>query len=203
MTYEPITDLATLESLYGAPAEASIRKVAGALNDEYRRWIMASRFCILSTVGPEGTDASPRGDDGPVVRELDAQRLALPDWRGNNRIDTLRNILRDPRVSLLFMVPGSGNVVRVNGRAIVTADADLCQSFERNGKRPRSVAVITISEVYFQCARAILRSGLWQGRDDSADLPTAGQMLAALTQGQVGGKGYDSEWAGRAAETMW
>lgn len=197
-----ITDIAGLEALYGRPGAAATRKVAPRLSPAYRRWVEAARFCILATVGPEGTDASPRGDDGPVVRVLDEHHLALPDWHGNDRIDSLRNVVRDPRISLLFMVPGSGNVVRVNGEGRVTADAALRESFAHRGKLPRSVLVIRIREVYFQCARAILRSGLW-GPDASAGLPTAGEILASLTEGEVGGAAYDAEWPERAARTMW
>lgn len=113
---------AALAALYGSPGEAALAKVARRMTPLYRAWIGRSRFCVLSTVGPEGTDASPRGDGGPVVLELDAGTLALPDWRGNERIDSLRNVVRDPRVSLMFFVPGSDNVVRVNGRGRVTAD---------------------------------------------------------------------------------
>jgi len=192
-----------LEALYGVPQAASTTKVADRLIPEYRAWIERSRFCILSTVGPEGTDASPRGDDDPVVRVLDERTLALPDWRGNDRIDSLRNIVRDGRVSLMFMIPGSVNVVRVNGRARVTADAGLSGRFAKGGKAPRTVTVIALEEVYFQCARALLRSRLWAGVDESAGLPTPGQILAAMTAGAVGGAAYDAEWPGRAAKTMW
>lgn len=198
-----IEDIAALEALYGEPGEASLKKVARRMTPEYRRWIMASRFCVLSTVGPEGADGSPRGDDGPVVVELDEQTLALPDWRGNNRIDTLRNIVRDPRIALMFMVPGSSNAVRVNGEARVTADEDLIARFDRNGKRPRSVIVIRIQEIYTQCARAIIRARLWSGEDESTDLPTVGQILSAMTEGDFDGESYDRDWAGRAATTMW
>ncbi len=198
-----IEDIAALEALYGEPGEASLKKVARRMTPEYRRWIMASRFCVLSTVGPEGADGSPRGDDGPVVVELDEQTLALPDWRGNNRIDTLRNIVRDPRIALMFMVPGSMNAVRVNGEARVTADEDLIARFDRNGKRPRSVIVIRIQEIYTQCARAIIRARLWSGEDESTDLPTVGQILSAMTEGDFDGESYDRDWAGRAATTMW
>ena len=119
---EFIDDITALEALYGKPGAPSLRKVVRHLTPLYRKWIMASRLCILSTVGPEGVDGSPRGDDGPVVLELDAKTLALPDWRGNNRLDSLRNIVRDPRVSVLFIVPGSNTVVRLNGTARVSAD---------------------------------------------------------------------------------
>lgn len=197
-----ITDIAALERHYGLPGPAALRKVAPQLTPDYRRWIEAARFCILSTVGPEGTDASPRGDDGPVVRVLDAGTLALPDWKGNDRIDSLRNVVRDPRLSLMFLVPGSGNVIRVNGEGRVTADAGLCAEFERQGRQPRTVLMIRIREVYFQCARAILRSRLWAG-DAVPGLPTAGEILAGLTAGEVGGADYDRTWPARAAATMW
>ena len=162
---EKIETLEQLEALYGAPGAASLRKVAGALTAEYRNWIMASRFCTLSTVGPEGTDCSPRGDTGPVVTEKDSKTLLLPDWRGNNRLDSLRNIVIDGRVSLMFMVPGSTNVVRVNGRAELSAKPDDLTRFDRDGRQPRVVIIIHIGEIYFQCARAILRARIWEGTD--------------------------------------
>lgn len=157
---------------------------------------------MLATVGPEGTDDSPRGDDGPVVQELDPGTLALPDWRGNNRLDSLRNIVRDGRVSLMFLVPGSNNVVRVNGTARLTADPDLRARFEKKGKLPATVIVISIGEIYSQCARAMLRAGTWSGADESAGLPTMGDILAEQTAGEEGGAGYDKSWNARAAETM-
>lgn len=201
---KPLEDIEALTAIYGdSPSEIALRKVTTELTPAYARWIEGSRFCVMSTVGPEGTDASPRGDDGPVVRILDAGTLALPDWRGNKRLDTLRNIIRDGRVSLMFFVPGSMNVVRVNGLAVVTDDAALCESFEQAGKYPQTCTVITIGEVYVQCARAILRAGLWSGVDESADLPTMGDMLRDATQGEVDGASYDIGWESRARDTMW
>ena len=198
-----IEDTAALEALYGEPGAPALRKVADRLTPLYRDWIMASRFCVLSTVGPQGTDGSPRGDDGPVVLELDPQTLAMPDWRGNNRLDSLRNIVADGRVSLMFMVPGSTNVVRVNGRAFLTDDSDLRARFEKAGRQPATVIVIEIAEVYTQCARAVMRAGLWSGRDESAGLPTVGAILAEMTQGEEGGAPYDATWGARAEKTMW
>ncbi|WP_443189681.1 pyridoxamine 5'-phosphate oxidase family protein [Oceanicola sp. S124] len=192
-----------LEEIYGTPTPASTRKVAHRMTEDYRAWISRARFCVVSTVGPEGADGSPRGDDGPVVRELDPVTLALPDWRGNDRIDTLRNIVRDPRMALMFMIPGSNNVVRVNGRGRVTADPDLLASFEFKGRQPRTVVVLEIDEIYFQCARAVMRAGLWAGRDESEGLPTPGQILSRMTEGEVGGETYDRDWPERAARTMW
>ncbi|MFC2968418.1 pyridoxamine 5'-phosphate oxidase family protein [Acidimangrovimonas pyrenivorans] len=198
-----LEDVAELEALYGTPGEASLVKVARRMTPTYRAWIGRSRLCLLSTVGPEGTDCSPRGDDGPVVTELDPGTLALPDWRGNQRIDSLRNIVRDPRVSLTFLVPGSNNMVRVNGRARITDDADLCARFEKAGRQPRTVLVIEIGEIYSQCARALLRARTWSAGDESEGLPTVGDMLREMTAGAFDGATYDAEWSGRAARTMW
>ena len=198
-----IETLEALEALYGEPAAPALRKVATRLTPLYRQWIMASRFCVVSSVGPEGTDGSPRGDDGPVVQELDEHTLLLPDWRGNNRIDSLRNILRDGRISLMFMVPGSDTIVRVNGRAVLSDDADLLARFSDKGRMPRCVIVISIAEVYSQCSRAPMRAGLWTSGDQSTGLPTVGQILAEQSDGEVGGPAYDAEWAGRAKTSMW
>lgn len=197
-----VTDIATLETLYGTPGEASVIKVAAELTPLYQKWILASRLCVVSTVGPEGTDGSPRGDAGPVVQVQDPGTLLLPDWCGNYRIDTLRNIVADGRISLMFMVAGSNNVVRVNGRAIVSVAPDLLARFDQKGRQPRSVIVITIAEVYSQCARALMRAGLWTAGDESAGLPTVGQLLAEQQDG-FDGAGYDAAWGARASDTMW
>lgn len=196
-----IEDIATLEALYDRPVPTSLSKVANHLTPLYRRWIGAARFCILSTVGPEGTDTTPRGDDGPVVRIIDERTLALPDWRGNNRLDALRNIVRDGRVSLMFLVPGSLNVVRVNGRAVLTDDPGLTESFEQAGKHPKTVVLVTLHEVYFQCAKALMRSGLWS-RDDQAGLPTAGQFLAEQDP-SFDAEPYDLSYPDDAPKRMW
>ena len=168
----------------------------------YRKWIMASKFCVLSTVGSNGTDGSPRGDDGPVVQELDSKTLLLPDWRGNNRIDTLRNIVNDGRISLMFVIPGSDNVIRVNVTAVVALAPDLLGRFSQKGRQPRCVVVITITEVYSQCARALMRARVWSSDDDSAGLPTIGELLVEQEAG-FDGEEYDASWAGRASKTMW
>lgn len=197
-----VRDVAELEALYGAPGKASLIKVAPQITPLYRQWIMASRLCIVSTIGPEGTDGSPRGDDGPVVQELDEKTLLLPDWRGNNRIDTLRNIVADGRISLMFVVPGSHNVIRVNGTAVVSLDAGLLGRFDQKGRQPRSVVVITIAEIYSQCARALMRARIWSSDDESGDLPTIGALLAEQ-EAAFDGEEYDANWAARAADTMW
>jgi uncharacterized protein len=200
---EFLTDLDVLHSLYGTPVEASQIKVTNCLIPTYAAFITAARFMILTTVGPDGTDASPRGDEGPVVQILDRQTLAFPDWRGNDRIDSLRNIVRDGRVSLMFMIPGVNNVIRINGTAKLTADADLRARFSHDGKLPRTVAIVTIAEVYSQCARALIRSGLWTVGDQSEGVPTVGDMLRDVTDGSYDGADYDTAWPARAATTMW
>ncbi len=197
-----IETLEQLEALYGTPKPPSLKKVADHITPEYAAFIKASPFVALTTVGPEGLDCSPRGDTGQVVFIEDKQTLVLPDWHGNNRIDSLRNVVRDGRVSLMFLVPGSAMVVRVNGGGRISAAPDLLQRYAKSGKEPRSVLLITPQEVYFQCARAIMRAGLWDG-PVKADLPSAGDILAAMTSGEVGGKDYDKTWPERAAKTLW
>ncbi len=199
---EWIDTIEALEAQYGSPSSASLNKVATRLTPLYRKWIMTARFCVLTTVGEAGTDGSPRGDDGPVVLELDEQTLAMPDWRGNNRLDSLRNIVTDGRVSLMFMVPGSNTVVRLNGQARLTTDETLRARFEQKGRHPATVIVIKIGEIYTQCAKALIRAGLWT-RDDSAGLPTLGEILAEQTDGTEGGAEYDVDLAARLAKTMW
>jgi PPOX class probable FMN-dependent enzyme len=193
-----------LKAIYGDVSEASVAKVLPCLTDAYRQMIQSSPFVALATVGPEGLDCSPRGDAEAVVRIEDDRTLALPDWRGNNRIDSLLNIVRDPRVALMFLIPGSNSVMRVNGRAVVSVDPGLLESFEMDGKHPRSVAVVTIDEVYFQCARAVMRADLWNPdrRVNDGDLPTPGEMLKAA-KASFDQETYDREWPARAAKTMW
>jgi PPOX class probable FMN-dependent enzyme len=201
-----VTSVEQLEALYTpAPVAASTVKVAHRMTPHYRRLIEASPFAALATVGPEGIDCSPRGDQPGFVRVHDDQTLMMPDRRGNNRVDSLRNIVRDPRVAFLFLLPGSGTTFRANGRAHLSIDPDLLESFEVEGKAPRSVIVMAIDELYFQCARAIVRSELWnpERHIDTATLPTPGQILADMTQNQVGGEAYDQAWPERAKQTMW
>lgn len=199
---QAVTSVKDLEALYHVVNPLSLDKVARQITPRYRQWIEASRFVILSTVGPEGTDASPRGDVDPVVHIQDPGTLLLPDWRGNNRLDSLKNIVRDERVSLMFMVPGSNNVVRVNGTAIVTADPDLCARFEKKNITPRSVIVMTVGEAYFQCAKAIMRSRLWAAEDESDKVPSAGDFLREVKE-DFDGAGYDTGYADYAKDRLW
>ncbi len=201
-----VTSLEQLEALYTpAPVAASTVKVARRMTPHYRRLIEASPFAALATVGPEGIDCSPRGDQPGFVRVHDDETLMMPDRRGNNRIDSLRNIVRDPRVAFLFLLPGSGTTFRANGKAHLSIDPELLASFAVEGKAPRSVIVMKIDELYFQCARAIVRSELWnpERHIDPATLPTPGQILAGMTENQVGGDAYDKAWPERARQTMW
>jgi PPOX class probable FMN-dependent enzyme len=201
-----VTSLEQLEALYApAPAAASTVKVARRMTPEYRRLVEASPFAALATVGPEGIDCSPRGDQPGFVRIHDDETLMMPDRRGNNRIDSLRNIVRDPRCAFLFLLPGSGTTFRANGRAHLSIDPALLASCEVEGKAPRSVIVMQIDELYFQCARAIVRSDLWNPARhlDPKTLPTPGEILARMTDNQVGGTAYDQAWPERAKQTMW
>jgi PPOX class probable FMN-dependent enzyme len=200
-----ITTEAQLEAIYGKPAEAATVKEVNWITPHYRAYIEASPYVALATSGSEGLDCSPRGDSPGFVRVHDEKTLMMPDRRGNNRIDSLRNIVRDPRVALLFMIPGLGNTLRVNGRAHLSIEPALLGSFAVEEKAPRSVTVIEVDAVYFQCARALVRSDLWNPAHhvDPKSLPSAGQILAALSQDRVGGEKYDREWPGRAAATMW
>lgn len=200
-----LTTIEDLEAIYGAPNATSTLKELDHLNAEYRAVIEASPFCALATVGPEGLDCSPRGDAGEVVRIADARTLLMPDRRGNNRADSLRNIVRDPRVALLFLIPGSGSTLRVNGRAALRTDDDLLEAFRMEGKPPRCVIVITLETVFFQCARAVIRADLWNPAKfvDPKSLPSAGRMLSAASRGVQGGDQYDAEWPARAAASMW
>ncbi|MEM1433967.1 MAG: pyridoxamine 5'-phosphate oxidase family protein [Pseudomonadota bacterium] len=199
---ETIDSLEALRDLYDAAVPGSLTKVCNQLTPLYRRWIEAARFTVLSTVGPAGTDASPRGDEGPVAHIADGKTLWLPDWRGNNRLDSLENIVLDGRVSLMFMVPGSNNVVRVNGGAVLTAESAITAHFEKNGKRPRTVIVITVGEVYFQCAKALMRSRLWQTEPQPGSVPTAGEFLREKDQA-FDAVSYDEGYADYAKERMW
>ena len=200
--------IATVEQLgaiYGQPNDASTVKVADRITPSYRVLIEKSPFAALATSGPEGLDCSPRGDLPGFVRIHDDKTLMMPDRRGNNRVDSLRNIVRDPRVALLFLIPGSGSTLRVNGRAQVSVHPDLLASFKVEGKAPRTVIVMTVDEIYFQCARAIVRAELWNPdrRVDPADLPTPGQILADMSENRVGGEEYDRAWPERARQSLW
>jgi PPOX class probable FMN-dependent enzyme len=200
-----VASIEELEEIYGQPGETSIVKVADRITPSYRTLIEKSPFAALATCGPEGLDCSPRGDLPGFVRIHDNKTLMLPDRQGNNRVDSLRNLVRDPRIALLFLIPGSGSTLRVNGRAQVSTQAELLASFRIEGKAPRTVIVITVEDIYFQCARAIVRSDLWNPEKhvNPKTLPTAGQILAEMSDNRVGGDDYDRAWPERARRSLW
>jgi PPOX class probable FMN-dependent enzyme len=200
-----IADEAELAALYGTPGEASIVKEVDHVHPVYRPFIEAAPFCVLATSGPDGLDASPRGDGPGFVVVEDEKTLMLPDRRGNNRIDSLRNVLADPRVALLFLVPGIGETIRVNGHAVLSVDPALKARFAVDGREPRSVLVITVERVYFQCSRAVVRADLWnpEARLARSALPSAGSILAAVSQSRVGGTDYDRGLDERVKATLY
>ncbi len=203
---QQIKTIAELETIYHqAPVLASTAKETDYLIPQYQKLIELSPFVALATIGPCGLDCSPRGDNQGFVRVLNPKTLAMPDRRGNNRIDSLRNIVGDPRVALLFFIPGSGTTFRVNGRAYLTVDPELCKSFEMEGNLPRSVIIIKVEAAYTQCARAILRAGLWDPAEhvEKSEVPTIGEMLEAVTQGKINAEEYNNNWPARAKTSMW
>jgi len=200
-----ITTLEQLEALYGEPVQAAIAKEIDYISDHYKAFIDKAPFVVVATVGPEGLDCTPRGDPPGFVRVRDKKTVLIPDRRGNNRVDSLRNLVRDPRISLLFMIPGIGNTLRLNGRAEISVDPELCASFSMQGKLPRSVLVVTAERVYFQCPKALVRSRLWSPEVQIArsELPSTGEMLAALSKGAIDGEEYDRAYPQRLKETIY
>lgn len=200
-----LTETSALEALYGEPAPTSLLKELDHVSEHYRAFIDASPFLILATSGPEGLDCSPRGDPGGFVRVADPKTLLIPDRRGNNRIDSLRNIVRDPRVALLFLVPGVGETMRVNGRAHISTDPELLASFVMDGKAPRSVIVVSVERVYPQCQKALVRSRLWDPARHvaRAALPSVGEMMEAISGGSFDGKAYDAAYPERMKQTLY
>ena len=197
-----IESISELEELYGKPLGLSLKKVVNHITPLYKQWIEASRFVVITTVGQEGCDTSPRGDQTNVVKVVDSKTLWCPDWQGNNRLDSLRNIVEDGRISLMFMVPGCNNVVRVNGRAQLTVDEEVTGAFARDGKVPKTVIVITARELYFQCAKALMRSELWLSENEIHRLPTAGQFIREVDEG-FDSESYDTGYAEYAKSKMW
>jgi len=201
----PLDSIEALEALYGAPMQRSLDKELGHISDLYRQFIERSPFVVLATSGPEGLDCSPRGDPPGFVRVVDKRRVLLPDRRGNNRIDSLRNIVRDPRVSLLFLIPGIGETLRINGSAQLLTDHDLCQSFAMDGKAPRCVISVTVDRIYYQCQKALHRSRLWDPEAFATreEVPTAGAMLKATVGGDFNAEAYDSDYPEHMAKTIY
>lgn len=200
-----VTNPDALQALYGEPGEASLKKEVDHVHPHYRAFIEAAPFAMLATCGPDGLDASPRGDPAGFVVVEDEKTLLLPDRRGNNRIDSLLNVLADPRVALLFLVPGVGETLRVNGTARISVDPTLLERFAMDGKLPRSVLIIDVQTVYFQCSRALLRSRLWDPATQvpRSALPSTGRILSDLTAGTFDGVAYDRDLPARVAGTLY
>lgn len=200
-----ITETTDLDRLYGEVAEPARIKEIDHISDDYRAFIDKSPFVVIATVGPEGLDCSPRGDPAGFCRVPDQRTVLIPDRRGNNRIDSLRNIVRDPRISLLFIIPGIGNTLRINGRAEIRDDEDLLRSFAVGDKLPRTILKVTTDRVYFQCPKALVRSRLWDPLAQIArsELPSTGDMLARLSKGGIDGVAYDANYPQRLKETIY
>ena len=190
-----IKTIEQLERLYGEPRPVAVLKEVEEITPSYAKLIEAAPFVAIATSGPEGLDCSPKGDPAGFIRILDKKRLAIPDRPGNNRIDGMRNLVRDPRIALLFLIPGIGETLRVNGRAAISVDPDLLQSFAIGGKLPRAVMVVTVERIYFHCSKAIVRSKLWSEstKVERASLPSTGTIIAELSNGKFGGESYDRE----------
>ena len=201
-----ITTTEQLESLYAdAPYGPALIKEVDRVTPQYRKLIEAAPFVVIATSGPEGLDCSPRGDPPGFVRVIDEKTLIIPDRRGNNRIDSLRNLVRDPRIALLFLIPGVGETMRINGRAKISTDPKLTETFAINGKVPKCVLVVTVETAYFQCTKAIIRSKLWDpaSKVDRKTLPTPGSIIAELTDGKMGGSEHDRLAPERIKETIY
>src|ERR1700730_17927198 len=200
-----VTSIEALELRYGQPIGPSIAKESDRVTAHYRAFIEAAPFFALASGGPDGLDCSPRGDAPGFVRVADEKTLLIPDRRGNNRIDTLRNILHDPRVALLFLIPGCGETIRVNGRASISTDPALIESFLVDGKAPRTVIVVSVDRIFYQCAKAIVRSKLWDPSRhvDRKSLPSSGTVLAELTDGRIGGEAHDRAAPARLKATLY
>jgi predicted pyridoxine 5'-phosphate oxidase superfamily flavin-nucleotide-binding protein len=179
-----ITSVEELDALYDKPAGASLVKEIDHISDHYRTFIEKAPFMVLATSGLGGLDCSPRGDPAGFVRVLDRKRVLIPDRRGNNRLDSLRNLIEDPRVSLLFLIPGVNETLRINGRARIIVDAE---------------------RVYFQCAKALVRSRLWAAETQvpRATVPSTGQILQEITGGKVDAVEHDKAYPERVKQTIY
>lgn len=194
-----------LEALYGRPKGGAVFKEIPFLNAHYRAFIEASPFVVLASAGPGGLDCSPKGDAPGFVRVLGDNTLAIPDRPGNNRIDTLRNLVVDPRLALLFLAPSRSETLRVNGRAVISIDAELLASFAVEGRPPRSVIRVTVEAAYVHCAKAFMRSKLWEraAKGERPELPSMGEMMALLSENSVDASAYDRDAPERLKATLY
>jgi uncharacterized protein len=200
-----LTDAAALRALYGEPSDGAIAKEIDHVNSHYRAMIEASPFMVMATSGPDGLDVSPRGDPPGFVTVADERTLLIPDRRGNNRADSLNNLIADPRIALLFLIPGVGETLRVNGRAEISIDPALLERFPAQGKLPRSVIVVHVERVYFQCPKALVRSDLWNPAKhvERRNLPSSGTILGDISRGRIGGPEWDAAYPERLKATIY
>ncbi|QEL24553.1 pyridoxamine 5'-phosphate oxidase family protein [Bosea sp. F3-2] len=211
MSDHRIASFDDLARAYSNPiAPASVFKEIDHVDENYAELIAASPFFVLATVGPEGLDCSPRGDLPGFVTVRDAKTLLIPDRKGNNRLDSLKNILSDDRIGMLFLIPGYGETLRVNGRAELSCDPGLCAQFEMAGKLPASVMVVHVEAVYFQCSRAVVRAELWnpERQVDKRTLPSPGTILRDITARNAAvetfdGEAYDEALPARVKATLY
>jgi hypothetical protein len=194
-----------LDALYDVPVPTSIIKEVDHITPLHREYVDASPFVLIASSGPGGLDCSPRGDPAGFVRVVDEHTLLIPDRRGNNRLDTIRNLVADPRIALLFLIPGVGMTLRVNGTAVISTDAELRESFRFQGKVPTTVIVVTTQSVYTQCPKALIRSSLWDPSlfRDASELPTSGQIMELITSGEFDGAAHDAAYPQRVRETIY
>ncbi|MEM7275992.1 MAG: pyridoxamine 5'-phosphate oxidase family protein [Actinomycetota bacterium] len=199
-----ITELDDLLARYGSASVGSKAKEQSVIGDHYRDLIEASPFCALATVGPDGLDCTPRGDDPGFIRVIDERTLELPDRKGNNRLDSLRNVIDDPRVSLLFLIPGRNETMRINGTAEIIVEPAVLASHAVGGRAPTTVLRITVDRAYFQCGKAPMRSGIWDPDrwPDISGLPTTGTISSSFRDG-VDVAEYDATLDQRLRETMY
>ena len=194
-----------LDALYDVPVPTSIIKEVDHITPLHREYVDASPFVLIASSGPGGLDCSPRGDPAGFVRVVDERTLLIPDRRGNNRLDTIRNLVADPRIALLFLIPGVGMTLRVNGTAVISIDAELRESFRFQGKVPTTVIVVTTQSVYTQCPKALIRSSLWDPSlfRDASELPSSGQIMEMITAGEFDGAAHDAAYPQRVRETIY
>jgi PPOX class probable FMN-dependent enzyme len=197
-----IKDEARLREIVGAPAELVVSKIADRLNPLTRQFVERSPFVCVATARPDGgLDVSPRGDPAGFVRILDERTLLMPDRPGNRIADTLTNLLADDRIGLLFLIPGVGDTFRVNGRASIVDDPELLAASSVEGKAPTLGILVSIEEAYTQCAKALVRSDLWnpERHVSRRELPTSGEILRSLNDPDFDADEYDRARAERYA----
>jgi PPOX class probable FMN-dependent enzyme len=195
MSANKVESVEELERNYGDPMPTALTKEIDHINRGYRMLIEAAPFVVIATSGPDGLDCSPKGDAPGFVRIVDDKTVMIPDRPGNNRLDSFKNLMSDPRIALLFLIPGCAETLRINGRATVSVDPALRESFAVNGKPARAVLIVSVERIYFHCAKAIVRAKMWDPKTqiDRKSLPSTGTIIAELSGGKMGGEQYDKE----------